>query len=73
VFVAEQEVGGKKHVIKVGGLDVGALKKELNRGEGGLTMWFLQITDAAEAQKWITVIKNAILCQRWGICHYLIS
>lgn len=64
VFIAEEEVGGRKHVIKVGGLDVGALKKELNHEDGGLTMWFLQITDAAEAQKWITIIKNAILCQR---------
>lgn len=64
VFVAEEEVGGRRHVVKVGGVDVGAMKKELNNEEGGRTMWFLQITDAAEAQKWITVIKSAILGQR---------
>lgn len=64
VFVAEEDVGGRKHVVKVGGLDVGALKKEWNHEEGGRTMWFLHITDPAEAQKWITVIKTAILGQR---------
>ncbi|KAF5382455.1 hypothetical protein D9615_003001 [Tricholomella constricta] len=64
VFIAEEEVGGRKHVVKVGGVDVGAMKKELNHEEGGRTMWFLHITDPAEAQKWITVIKTAILGQR---------
>ncbi|TFK40627.1 hypothetical protein BDQ12DRAFT_461484 [Crucibulum laeve] len=64
VFVAEEEVGGRRHVIKVGGVDVGALKKELNHEEGGRTMWILQITDQAEAQKWITTIKHAIFGQR---------
>ncbi|KAG5646542.1 hypothetical protein DXG03_003309 [Asterophora parasitica] len=64
VFIAEEEVGGRKHVVKVGGVDVGAMKKELNHEEGGRTMWFLHIADSAEAQKWITVIKTAILGQR---------
>ncbi|TFK73595.1 hypothetical protein BDN72DRAFT_834469 [Pluteus cervinus] len=64
VFVAEEEVGGRRHVIKVGGLDVGAMKKDWNSEEGGRTMWFLQITDSAEAQKWISGIKTAILGQR---------
>ncbi|RDB17912.1 hypothetical protein Hypma_000928 [Hypsizygus marmoreus] len=64
VFVAEGDVGGRGHVVKVGGADVGALKKELNQEEGGRTMWFLQITDPGEAQTWITIIKTAILGQR---------
>ena len=64
VFVAEEEVGGRRHVIKVGGADVGAMKKEYTHEEGGYTMWLLQITDQAEAQQWITNIKNAILGQR---------
>ncbi|KAF8158308.1 hypothetical protein B0H34DRAFT_708251 [Crassisporium funariophilum] len=64
VFVAEEEVGGRRHVIKVGGADVGAMKKEYTHEEGGHTMWLLQITDQADAQKWITNIKNAILGQR---------
>ncbi|KAG6808997.1 hypothetical protein H0H92_002064, partial [Tricholoma furcatifolium] len=64
VFVAEEEVGGRKHVVKVGGVDVGAMKKELNCEECGRTMWFLDIRDSTEAQKWITVIKAAILGQR---------
>ena len=64
VFVAEEEVGGRRQVIKVGGADVGAMKKEYTHEEGGYTMWLLQITDQAEAQQWITNIKNAILGQR---------
>jgi len=64
VFVAEEEVGGRRHVIKIGGADVGAMKKEYIHEEGGYTMWLLQITDQAEAQQWITNIKNAILGQR---------
>ncbi|KAG6841714.1 hypothetical protein C0991_007986 [Blastosporella zonata] len=64
VFIAEEEVGGRKHVVKVGGVDVGAMKKDLNTEEAGRTMWFLNITDPTEAQKWITVIKTAILGQR---------
>ncbi|KAG7088564.1 hypothetical protein E1B28_012544 [Marasmius oreades] len=64
VFVSEEEVGGRKHVIKVGGVDVGAMRKDLSHEEGGRTMWFLQITDSAEAQKWIANIKSSILNQR---------
>ncbi|KDR82698.1 hypothetical protein GALMADRAFT_46409, partial [Galerina marginata CBS 339.88] len=64
VFVSEEEVGGRRHVIKVGGADVGAMKKEYTHEEGGHTMWLLQIPDQAEAQSWITNIKNAILGQR---------
>ncbi|KAG7443133.1 uncharacterized protein BT62DRAFT_982273 [Guyanagaster necrorhizus] len=64
VFMAEEEVGGRKHVIKVGGVDVGALKKDLNPEEGGRTMWFLQIVNQAESQRWITNIKQLIFGQR---------
>ncbi|KAG5637362.1 hypothetical protein H0H81_004827 [Sphagnurus paluster] len=64
VFIAEEEVAGRKHVVKVGGVDVGAMKKELNHEESGRTMWFLHIADQKEAQKWINVIKTAILGQR---------
>lgn len=64
VFVAEEDVAGKKHVVKVRGIDVGALKKEWNHEDGGRTMWFLHISDPAEAQKWISSIKSAILGQR---------
>ncbi|KAK0464641.1 uncharacterized protein EV420DRAFT_1618427 [Desarmillaria tabescens] len=64
VFMAEEEVGGRKHVIKVGGVDVGALKKDLNPEESGRTMWFLQIVNQAESQRWITNIKQLIFGQR---------
>jgi len=65
VFVAEEDVGGRKHVVKVAGVDVGAKKKELNHEEGGRTMWFLHIPNPTEAQQWITAIKNVILGQRY--------
>ncbi|KAG6868617.1 hypothetical protein C0993_000420 [Termitomyces sp. T159_Od127] len=64
VFISEEEVGGRKHVVKVGGVDVGAMKKELNCEDNGRTMWFLHIKDQVEAQKWITTIKTVILGQR---------
>jgi hypothetical protein len=64
VFVSEEDVGGRRQVIKVGGADVGAMKKEYTCDEGGYTMWLLQITDQAEAQQWITNIKSVILGQR---------
>ncbi|KAH8104812.1 hypothetical protein BXZ70DRAFT_1005315 [Cristinia sonorae] len=64
VCLSEEEVGGKRNIVKVGGVDVGAMKKELNSEEGGRTMWCLQISDQAEAQKWIGAIKSAVLSQR---------
>lgn len=64
VFVSEEDVGGKKHVIKVGGADVGAMRKEYTHEEGGHIMWLLQITDPSDAQRWITSIKHTILGQR---------
>ncbi|KAK0201680.1 hypothetical protein DFS33DRAFT_1349160 [Desarmillaria ectypa] len=64
VFMAEEDVGGRKHVIKIGGVDVGALKKDLNPEESGRTMWFLQIVNQAESQRWITNIKQLIFGQR---------
>ena len=64
VFLSEEEVGGRRHVIKVGGVDVGAMKKEYTHEEGGHTMWLLQISEPADAQRWITDIKNAIFGQR---------
>jgi hypothetical protein len=64
VFVSDDEVGGRRHVIKVGGIGAGAFKKELNVEESGRTMWFLQIEDQTASQQWITGIKNSILNQR---------
>ncbi|KDQ62563.1 hypothetical protein JAAARDRAFT_189864 [Jaapia argillacea MUCL 33604] len=64
VFITDEEVSGRRNLIKVGGLDVGTLKKELNSEENGQTMWLLQITDGSESQKWIAAVKSAILAQR---------
>ena len=64
VCLSDDEVGGRRNLVKVGGVDVGAMKKELNSEEGGRTMWSLQILDQTEAQKWIESIKGAVLSQR---------
>jgi hypothetical protein len=64
VFVSDDEVGGRRHVIKMGGIDGGAFKKDLNVEENGRIMWYLQIEDQAESQQWIAGIKNSILNQR---------
>jgi hypothetical protein len=64
VFVADEDVGGRKGVVKVGGVDVGTSKKETNLEGGGQTMWFLQIADPLDAQRWIAAIKSVILSQR---------
>lgn len=65
VFVPDQDEPAKRHIIKVGGIDVGALKKDLNQEEAGLTMWLFQITDQSEAQNWITTIKSIIFAQKY--------
>jgi hypothetical protein len=67
VFVNDEDVGGRRGVVRVGGIDVGALRRELNGEESGMTMMLLQILDANESQKWINAIKNAVLGQR---CAY---
>ena len=64
VCLSDEEVGGKRNVVKVGGVDVGAMKKELNSEESGRTMWCLLMLDQGEAQKWIETIKGAVLSQR---------
>jgi hypothetical protein len=67
VFVNDEDVGGRRGVVRVGGIDVGALRRELNGEENGMTMMLLQIVDADESQNWINAIKNAVLGQR---CAY---
>jgi hypothetical protein len=66
VFVNEhnEEIAGRRNVLRVGGVDCGAMKKGFNREENGRTMWVLQVTDSQELQKWITAIKNSVLGQR---------
>jgi hypothetical protein len=62
--VADQEVAGKRSVVKVGGLDVGVGKYNASSDEDGRTMWFLYISSGADAQSWIATLKNAVLTQR---------
>jgi hypothetical protein len=71
VFVAEEDVGSRKGVVKVGGMVVGALKKEHCQAKGQV-MWFLQIVDPFEAQRWIAVIKNAVLGQRYVLSGFIL-
>ena len=65
VFVADDDVGGRSHVVKVGGHDVGARRRELNGEETGMTMMWLQIVDAQDSRAWIGAINAAVLGQRW--------
>ena len=65
VFVAEDEIAGKRSIVKVGGVDVGARKRDLNIEENGQIMWLLCIANASEAQDWITTLKSAVLDQRY--------
>jgi len=67
VFVSDDEVGGRSHVIKFGGIEAGAFKKDLNVEDSGRTMWFLQIRDPAESRQWISAIKTSIYNQRQAI------
>lgn len=74
VFVNEnnEEISGRRNVLRVGGVDCGAMKKDLNVEEGGRTMWLLQVSDQQELQRWISVIKNSVLGQRYDtlILHF---
>ncbi|KAI6014841.1 hypothetical protein BKA83DRAFT_4345290, partial [Pisolithus microcarpus] len=71
MFLAEEEVGGRKNVIKLVGKDVGT-KKHVNGSshtsgsteDSARAMWFLQFTAREESQHWIAAIKNAVLNQR---------
>ena len=54
VFVAEEEVAGKRGVVKVGGIN-------------GAEMT-LHSADSSEAQNWIAAIKHAVLSQRFVSC-----
>jgi len=67
VFVNEnnEEISGRRNVLRVGGIDCGAMKKDLNVEEGGRTMWLLQVSDQQELQRWISAIKNSVLGQRY--------
>ena len=66
VYVNDEDVGGRRGVVRVGGVDVGALRRDLNGEENGLTMMLLQIVNTNESQNWINAIKNAVLGQRCG-------
>ena len=70
IFVSEDEVGGKKSgsVVKVGGRDVGAMRREYVFQEDGRALWFLCIEDLdiGERHRWIEGIKNAVLGQRYA-------
>ncbi|EGN98409.1 hypothetical protein SERLA73DRAFT_161195 [Serpula lacrymans var. lacrymans S7.3] len=51
IFVAEEEVAGRGDVIKIGGIDVGAMRKDLNHEEAGRTLWLLQIPGVSDSQR----------------------
>jgi len=67
VFVSDGDAGGRRGVVRVGGFDVGAQRRELNGEENGMAIMMLQILDSNQSQNWINAIKNAVLGQR---CAY---
>ncbi len=69
--VTDEDVGGRRCVVRIGGLDVGALRKELNAEEDGMAMMMLQIVDANQSQNWINAIKNAVFGQRCAYTCFL--
>ena len=68
MFVADEEVGGRRRVIKLAGKDVAAKKNSTANNnvseDPSCAMWYLQITDPTESQRWIAAIKNAVLSER---------
>lgn len=68
VFVNEnnEEIAGRRSVLRVGGIDCGAMRKVLNLEDNGRTMWLLQVTESQELQKWISAVKNSVLSQRFA-------
>ena len=66
IFVPEEDVGGRRNVVKFAGKDVSAKRNGPSGEENLCTMWLLQITDPAESQRWIAAIKNAVLTQRYN-------
>ena len=61
--VGEEEVAGRRALVKVGGIEVGAHRKDINEEVNGQVIWLLHTADAAEAQRWITAVKKAVLGQ----------
>ena len=66
VFIAEDDVAGRKYVVKVGGRVAGGPKKNQVIEEGGKVMWLLQIYESEISQRWISTIKSLILGQRYA-------
>lgn len=71
MFVVDEEVGGRRRVIKLLGKDVAKkIGCTANNSTGGTSedpscaMWYFQITDPTESQRWIASIKNAVLSKR---------
>jgi hypothetical protein len=69
VYVADEEVGGgRQFTLKIGGFAVDAGSKDVCPAS-----WLLQMPDSAQMQRWIQIVKNAVLlqkyvnpCAQWG-------
>jgi hypothetical protein len=72
-FITDDEVGGRRGVVRVGGLDVGVRRRDLNSEENGITIMMLQILDANASQNWINAIKNTVLGQRYANTRSLMT
>jgi hypothetical protein len=68
VYVADEEVGGgRQFVLKIGGIAVDAGGKEV-----GPASWLLQMPDSAQMQRWIQIVKNAVLLQKY-VNHWVFN
>ena len=71
VFVADEDVGGRKNVIKVAGKHAGGEAdngKEVEGPPKAETMWLLHAVNVETKQTWIGGIKSVILAQRYVLC-----
>ena len=63
VYIAEEPVGGRSHVVTVGGVDV-SFAQDTGKNSSQQSQWHLYVTDSSEAHLWLTTIKNYVLDQK---------
>lgn len=66
IYVAEEELGGRRNVIKFVAKNVSSNQSGPIAEESLCSMWFFHIRDPAESHRWIAAIKNTVLTQRYA-------
>ena len=67
VFISDEEIAGKRSVVKIVGLDVGGRRKGTTGEGNGQTMGLVLFLDSVDSQSWIDALKNAAADQRYII------